>query len=195
MTATGDATGNQLLRSSPSETTFYLPGMELHQNKSTGAITATRYYSLGDQTIAVRDTGGVTFLSGDHHGTAQLAVDAVTGQTQRRRLDPFGQVRDDDSSPASPWVDDKGFVGGTNDDTSGTSTVRPPLMGRTRQELGGGSSLWKKPPIGVAPSRQVQDRTRGGDVTHFARSRSDPAQEEVEPGAEVVAQLGVHQCW
>ncbi|WP_246097087.1 polymorphic toxin-type HINT domain-containing protein [Streptomyces botrytidirepellens] len=114
-----DATGNRLLRSSPSETTFYLPGMELHQNKSSGTVTATRYYSLGDQTVAVRDTGGVTFLSGDHHGTAQLAVDAATGQTQRRRLGPFGQVRDDDSSPASPWVDDKGFVGGTNDDTSG----------------------------------------------------------------------------
>ncbi|WP_330246268.1 polymorphic toxin-type HINT domain-containing protein [Streptomyces sp. NBC_00562] len=118
-----DATGARLLRKSASETTFYLPGMELHLNNSTKAVTGTRYYSLGDQTVAVRDSGGVTFLAGDHHGTAQLAIDAATGQTQRRRLDPFGAGRDADSSDPSKWVDDKGFVGGTNDTTSGLVTL------------------------------------------------------------------------
>ncbi|WP_394816775.1 DddA-like double-stranded DNA deaminase toxin [Streptomyces lonegramiae] len=50
---------------------------------------------------------------------SELAVDAATGETQRRRLDPFGNDRDTDSSDTSSWVDDKGFVGGTNDETSG----------------------------------------------------------------------------
>ncbi|MFJ2257723.1 polymorphic toxin-type HINT domain-containing protein [Streptomyces sp. NPDC087844] len=114
-----DASGSRVLRKSASETTFYLPGMELRLDKSAGGVKATRYYSIGGQTVAVRDTDGVTFLAGDHHGTAQLAVDAVTGETQRRRLDPFGNGRDTDSSDLSKWVDDKGFVGGTNDETSG----------------------------------------------------------------------------
>ncbi|MEU5031565.1 polymorphic toxin-type HINT domain-containing protein [Streptomyces milbemycinicus] len=114
-----DASGSRLLKKSPTETTFYLPGMELHLDKSSKAVTATRYYSLGGQTVAVRDSGGVTFLSGDRHGTSELAIDATTGETQRRRLDPFGNDRDTDSSGTSSWVDDKGFVGGTNDETSG----------------------------------------------------------------------------
>lgn len=114
-----DASGSRLLRSSPKETTFYLPGMELHLDKSSGVVTGTRYYSFGGQTIAVRHSDGVSWLSGDHHGTAQLAVNAATGETQRRRLDPFGEGRDADSSDPSKWVDDKGFVGGTNDTTAG----------------------------------------------------------------------------
>lgn len=115
-----DAAGSRVLRESPSEKTFYLPGMELHLDKSSGDVTASRYYAFGGQTVAVRKTGeGATFLAGDHHGTAQLAVDAKTGETQRRRLDPFGQGRDADSADPSKWVDDKGFVGGTNDETTG----------------------------------------------------------------------------
>ncbi len=118
-----DAAGSRVLRKSPTETTFYLPGMELHLDASTKAVKATRYYALGGQTVAVRDSDGVTFLAADHHGTAQIAVDAKTGTTQRRRLDPFGAGRDADSGDPSKWVDDKGFVGGTNDDTSGLVTL------------------------------------------------------------------------
>ncbi|WP_018530965.1 MULTISPECIES: polymorphic toxin-type HINT domain-containing protein [unclassified Streptomyces] len=120
---TYDASGSRLLRTSASEKTFYLPGMELSLDTSTKAVTAKRYYSLGDQTVAVRDSKGVTFLAGDHHGTSQLAINAATGETQRRRLDPFGNGRDDNSADSSDWVDDKGFVGGTNDTTSGLVTL------------------------------------------------------------------------
>ncbi|MFI1675672.1 polymorphic toxin-type HINT domain-containing protein [Streptomyces sp. NPDC020607] len=118
-----DAAGSRVLRKSPSDTTFYLPGMELKLDASTKAVKATRYYALGGQTVAVRDSGGVTFLAGDHHGTAQLAMDPTTGATQRRRLDPFGTGRDADSADPSKWVTDKGFVGGTNDGTSGLVTL------------------------------------------------------------------------
>ncbi len=118
-----DASGSRLLRSSPTQTTFYLPGMELHLDKSSGTVTATRYYSFGGQTIAVRQDDGVSWLSGDHHGTAQLAVNAATGETQRRRLDPFGEGRDAESSDSTKWVDDKGFVGGTNDTTAGLTRL------------------------------------------------------------------------
>jgi RHS repeat-associated protein len=118
-----DASGSRLLRKSPTETTFYLPGMELRLDQSTKAVTAKRYYSLGAQTVAVRDAKGVTFLAGDHQGTSQLAIDPATGTTERRRLDPFGKGRDGNSSDPSKWVDDKGFVGGTNDETSGLVTL------------------------------------------------------------------------
>ncbi|WP_306321769.1 MULTISPECIES: polymorphic toxin-type HINT domain-containing protein [unclassified Streptomyces] len=116
---TYDASGTRLLQKSASESTFYLPNMELHLNNSTKAVTATRYYTLGDQTVAMRTSKGVTYLAADHHGTAELAVNPATGETDRRRLDPFGNGRDETSSDSSKWVNDKGFVGGTNDATSG----------------------------------------------------------------------------
>ncbi|NED86016.1 hypothetical protein G3I76_38750, partial [Streptomyces sp. SID11233] len=71
------------------------------------------------QTIAVRDADGVTFLASDQHGTAELAIDPVNGTTQRRRLDPFGEARDQSSSETGAWPTDKGFVGGTNDTSTG----------------------------------------------------------------------------
>ncbi|OKJ02807.1 hypothetical protein AMK18_11460 [Streptomyces sp. CB01249] len=115
-----DASGDRLLSKTAEETTFYLPGMELHLKKSTGAVTGARYYSLAGQTVAVRDNGGVTFLASDHHGTAQLAVNAATGATQRRRMDPFGAERE---GSATDWVDDKGFVGGTVQKVTGLTTL------------------------------------------------------------------------
>ncbi|MGW0934941.1 polymorphic toxin-type HINT domain-containing protein [Streptomyces sp. NPDC002666] len=115
-----DAAGSRLLSKTAAETTFYLPGMELHLEKSTGAVTGSRYYSLGGETVAVRDNSGVTFLASDHHGTAQLAVNAATGATQRRRMDPFGAERERSSTD---WVDDKGFVGGTVQELTGLTTL------------------------------------------------------------------------
>ncbi|WP_406499494.1 polymorphic toxin-type HINT domain-containing protein [Streptomyces sp. NBC_00846] len=115
-----DAAGNRLLSKTASETTFYMPGTELHLKKSTGAVTGARYYSLAGETIAVRDNNGVTFLASDHHGTAQFAVNAATGATQRRRMDPFGAERE---GASSNWVDDKGFVGGTVQKSTGLTTL------------------------------------------------------------------------
>ncbi|MFE7838443.1 polymorphic toxin-type HINT domain-containing protein [Streptomyces sp. NPDC057474] len=118
-----DASGERLLRNTPDEKTFYLPGTELHLDKSTSKVTATRYYSFGGQTVAMRDVSGVRFLLSDHQGTAELAVDAATGQTTRRRTDPFGNERDETTSSASGWVNDKGFVGGTIQASTGLTTL------------------------------------------------------------------------
>jgi RHS repeat-associated protein len=122
--ANGDTTfvygadGNRLIRRDPTSTTLYLPGMELKLAKGEGSTpTATRYYSHNGQTIATRTSKGVTLLTNDHQGTAQLSIDAAdTTKLTQRRQTPFGQPRD----PAPPaWLTsmDKGFVGGTNDAT------------------------------------------------------------------------------
>lgn len=122
---TYDASGERILRDTPQEKTFYLPGMELHLDKATSKVTTTRYYSFGSMQIAMRDSSGVHFLASDHQGTAQLAIDAKTGETTRRRTDPFGNPRDESTSSASSaaWVDDKGFVGGTVQKTTGLTTL------------------------------------------------------------------------
>ncbi|MHC3427317.1 RHS repeat-associated core domain-containing protein [Streptomyces sp. DT18] len=114
-----DSSGSRLVRDTPEDRTLYLPGMELKLTKATGKITGQRYYSFAGQTIAVRDADGVTFLASDQHGTAELAIDPVNGTTQRRRLDPFGEARDQSSSETGAWPTDKGFVGGTNDTSTG----------------------------------------------------------------------------
>ncbi|WP_234477756.1 polymorphic toxin-type HINT domain-containing protein [Streptomyces sp. MBT65] len=118
-----DADGERLIQDAPTEKTFYLPGMELHYDKSTAKVTATRYYSFGATTIAMREADGVHFLASDHQGTAELAVDAKTGTTTRRRTDPFGNARDSSSSSSTGWVNDKGFVGGTIQASTGLTTL------------------------------------------------------------------------
>ncbi len=114
-----DAAGTRLIRETPQEKVRYLPGLELRLNKASKTVEATRYYSFGGQTIAQRTTGGVTYLASDHQGTAQLAIAASDGSTQRRRMDSFGVVRDQGTAGTSSWVNDKGFVGGTNDESTG----------------------------------------------------------------------------
>jgi RHS repeat-associated protein len=103
-----DAGGTRLLTTDPAATTLELGHSELRRT-TTGAVTATRYY--GD---AVRTTdAGLTWITTDHHGTGQLAIDATTLATVRRRTTPFGEPRG-----ATPiWPDRKGFVGGTTDPT------------------------------------------------------------------------------
>lgn len=120
---TYDATGARLMRKTSKESTFYLPGMELHLDKATSKVTATRYYTFGSTTVAMRDVTGVHFLASDHQGTAEMSADAKTGVTSRRRMDPFGNTRDDSSSSPSGWVNDKGFVGGTVQASTGLTTL------------------------------------------------------------------------
>ncbi|GGY90679.1 hypothetical protein CP967_26860 [Streptomyces nitrosporeus] len=142
-----DAAGSRLLSKTASEATFYLPGMELHLTRSTGEVKGARYYSLAGQTLAVRDTGGVTFLASDHHSTAQITVDAATGATQRRRMDPFGLARG--QSPTD-WVDDKGFVGGTVQKSTGLTT-----LGAREYDPGTGRFISADPLIDHSDPQQI----------------------------------------
>ncbi|EGX59580.1 hypothetical protein SZN_12073 [Streptomyces zinciresistens K42] len=118
-----DGAGERILRETSGDKTFYLPGMELRLDKATSKVTATRYYSFAGMTIAMRAAGGVQFLLSDYQGTAEVAVDAKTGETTRRRKDPFGNPRDEATSASSGWVNDKGFVGGTIQESTGLTTL------------------------------------------------------------------------
>ncbi|GAA3233025.1 RHS repeat-associated core domain-containing protein [Dactylosporangium siamense] len=102
-----DADGNRLIAREPAGATVYLPGFEVR--KAGGTVTCTRYYG----TVASRTATGVTWLGTDHHNTGQVAVDAGTLATTRRKTDPFGNPRGADPT----WPNSRGFVDGTRDGT------------------------------------------------------------------------------
>jgi len=109
-----DASGNRLIRRDTSGTTLYLGETELRFDKASGKVQATRYYSHGGQTVAVRTPQSLTWMSADHNGTANVQVDATTQSVTRRHTQPFGEERG--AQPAA-WTGEKGFVGGTKDPT------------------------------------------------------------------------------
>jgi RHS repeat-associated protein len=126
-----DGAGQRLVRHEGGTSTLYLGGQEIQLNRTTGAVTATRYYAHGGATIGVRTPTGLTWLAGDQHGTEQVAIDSSSLTTTGRRFDPFGNPRG--GQPAS-WPDEKGFVGGTVDDSIGLTHLGvreyDPLAGR-----------------------------------------------------------------
>ncbi|MFE3455844.1 RHS repeat domain-containing protein [Nonomuraea sp. NPDC059194] len=112
-----DADGDRLIRREPNTTTLYLPsGMELALDKTANTIKGTRYYSHNGDTVAVRQGGTVQYLMDDHQGTAEIAINGTTYATTTRRTTPFGAPRG--TNPA-PWPGQRGFVGGTNDPSTG----------------------------------------------------------------------------
>ncbi|MET8262184.1 RHS repeat domain-containing protein [Micromonospora sp. NPDC005553] len=124
-----DADGNRLIRRDPAGKTAYLPGQEIRYNSSTQTTTCTRFYSHNGASVASRTAAGLTWLTGDHHGTAGVSVNAATQQAAIRRETPYGLPRG-----ATPvWPNDKGFVGGTKDNTGLThlgAREYDPLIGR-----------------------------------------------------------------
>ncbi|MFE9313969.1 DddA-like double-stranded DNA deaminase toxin [Streptomyces albidoflavus] len=116
---TYDDAGGRILRKTAGQTTLYLPGMELRLDTETKAVEGTRYYTFNNTVVASRDKNGLMFVAGDHHGTAEVAVNPATGDFQRRRLDPFGQARDERSAEVSAWPNERGFVGAVNDPSTG----------------------------------------------------------------------------
>ncbi|WP_307845953.1 RHS repeat-associated core domain-containing protein, partial [Saccharomonospora sp. NB11] len=114
-----DADGQRLIRRDPDGATLYLEGQELRWDRDTKETTTTRYYSFGDSTVAMRTEAGVTWLLGDHQGTSQFAVDAQSMQVTRRWQLPFGGRR----GPEVEFPGEKGFVGGTIDDSADFVTL------------------------------------------------------------------------
>lgn len=93
-----DADGNRLVRTDDTGVTVYLPGgQELHATEG-GAVSATRWYTFGGTTVAVR-TGkglaGVRSVVTNHQGTPVAHVantDRAAGVT-RTYTDPHGNGR------------------------------------------------------------------------------------------------------
>ncbi|MEQ4305790.1 RHS repeat-associated core domain-containing protein [Plantactinospora sp. B6F1] len=112
-----DAAGDRLIRRDPTGTTLYLGETQLRMDTS-GAVSGLRYYTHGDRAVAMRNgkTGKVTWLVSDHHGTAELAVDESSQSVTRQRRDPYGGTR---GSGDPNLAGDRGFVGGTNDPSTG----------------------------------------------------------------------------
>ncbi|MBB6568716.1 RHS repeat-associated core domain-containing protein [Kribbella sandramycini] len=112
-----DANGERLIRRDNTGTTLYLGNTELLLKPNATVAEGTRYYQLGGKTVAVRQQDKVSWLGADHHGTSNTAVaDNATQTVQRRREDPYGNSRG--TAPAD-WPGQRGFVGGTNDPSTG----------------------------------------------------------------------------
>ncbi|WP_405009075.1 polymorphic toxin-type HINT domain-containing protein [Kitasatospora sp. NBC_01539] len=116
-----DADGNRLLAhnldtAAPTAEnwTLYLGGTELKLTKGMAKPAATRYYPLGAATAVRTDDNTLTFQTGDHHGTAELNINATTGAVDQRRTTPFGSTR---GTPPTGWAGAHGFLGGTTEPT------------------------------------------------------------------------------
>ncbi|MDT0331472.1 RHS repeat-associated core domain-containing protein [Nocardiopsis lambiniae] len=115
-----DADGGRLIRHAPDASTLYLPGMELRLDKTSLIKEATRFYSFAGEGVAVRNNDAtLSWLHSDHHGTGQVAVDARTGAETHRYMTVFGQ----DRMAQGAWPSEKGFVGGTVDESTGLTQL------------------------------------------------------------------------
>ncbi|MEU8416961.1 RHS repeat-associated core domain-containing protein [Amycolatopsis japonica] len=114
-----DADGSRLIRRDPTGTTLYLGPQEVRLDKASGNATTTRYYSHGGLTIAMRKSGALTWLAGDHQGTTQVAINASDLTVKQRRQTPFGAER----GPSAGMPGERGFVGGTIDASTGLTTL------------------------------------------------------------------------
>ncbi|MFI7295236.1 polymorphic toxin-type HINT domain-containing protein [Streptomyces sp. NPDC050121] len=112
-----DADGNRLIGRTPTETTLYLGATEITLAKGATAAKGTRYFDVGGGHQAVQaNDGSISFTLADHHGTAQLSVNAGTQALTQRRTLPFGGLR---GTGSGTWTGTKGFVGGTTDTVTG----------------------------------------------------------------------------
>ncbi|MFE9442732.1 RHS repeat-associated core domain-containing protein [Streptomyces sp. NPDC006602] len=118
-----DVEGNVVLRTSKNEKVLYLDGQELHS--TTAGTKASRYYAMDATAVAVRVANGTTngtliWLLSDTQSSTQLMVVQATGVVTRRRYLPFGEQR---GSTALPEGLDRGFVGKSEDDSTGLSLL------------------------------------------------------------------------
>ncbi|MFH8612489.1 RHS repeat-associated core domain-containing protein [Streptomyces sp. NPDC018029] len=125
------ADGDRILSKTPNATTLYLPGgNEVTLNKD-GTKSSARYYTAGDETVAVKTGGQVSILLSDHLGTATTAVVLGAGQAiTRRKTHIFGGQR---TAQSVNWPGNRGFVGGTTDTTGLThlgAREYDPTLGR-----------------------------------------------------------------
>ncbi len=126
-----DADGNRLIQRDPTGATLYLPGQELRYSTASGTTMCTRYYPHVAGNVAMRTASGVTWLSNDDQGTAQISITAVGQAVSIRRQTPFGAIRG--GTGTWPSGMNRGFVGGSNDSTGLThlgAREYDPALGR-----------------------------------------------------------------
>ncbi|WP_405584963.1 RHS repeat-associated core domain-containing protein [Streptomyces sp. NBC_01190] len=116
-----DTDGNLVLRTDPGQATLFADGQQIVENTGTQALSGTRYYELGGDTVAERSsTGDVQYLIPDRQGTDTLAIDYQSLAPTRRSYLPFGQSR----TAPSVWPGgDDGYVGGTPDPATGLENL------------------------------------------------------------------------
>ncbi|MET9631808.1 RHS repeat-associated core domain-containing protein [Lentzea sp. NPDC006480] len=110
-----NAGDQRLLRKDPTGTTLYLDGQEVRLVKGNGKIETSRYYKQGEQTVAMRDAGGLTWIASDPQNTANIAVKSSDLSVLHRRQSPFGAPRGE----AAAFPGERGFLGGTIDAMAG----------------------------------------------------------------------------
>ncbi|MFF2852017.1 RHS repeat domain-containing protein [Streptomyces sp. NPDC058001] len=110
-----DADGNRMItRDADGSQTLTLPGGNELKTTATGTKEGVRYYTHGQETVAVRTGTGFSFLLPDHQGTSMAAIAMTTLAITRRKQLPFGQTR---SALTETIPGTRGFVGGTTDPT------------------------------------------------------------------------------
>ncbi|WP_327310097.1 RHS repeat-associated core domain-containing protein (plasmid) [Streptomyces sp. NBC_01298] len=116
-----DAAGNRLARKDPGKTTLYMGSDELTRDTATDKVTGNRYYAAPGGTTIVRTSAGkLSYVAADHHNTGTTSIDATTLTVQRRTTKPFGEDR---GTKPSAWPGERGFVGGTQDKSTGLTHV------------------------------------------------------------------------
>ncbi|MGA5217257.1 RHS repeat-associated core domain-containing protein [Streptomyces cinereoruber] len=81
-----------------------------------------RYYTAGKATVIRSSDGSLSYQLGDHQGTNDVEVYSTTLGYNRRDHGPFGTPRGHQPTAGS-WTGDRGFVGGTNDASTGLTHI------------------------------------------------------------------------
>ncbi|MEV7087134.1 polymorphic toxin-type HINT domain-containing protein [Streptomyces sp. NPDC093085] len=151
-----DADGNRLIGRTSEGTTLYLGNTEVLLPKGASTAKATRYFDLGGGHQAIQENDGkVTLTVADHHGTAQLAIDAASHQLTQRRTLPFGGTR---GTQPTGWPGTKGFVGGTADTATGLTH-----LGAREYDPATGRFLSADPVMDLTDSQQINGYAYAGN--------------------------------
>jgi len=158
------ADGSLLLQTDNGTTTLFLPDEEIVS--AGGVLSGTRYYSIGNVTIAERSSSGdVQYLVGNQQGTDSVAIDASDLAITRKYYNPWGGTLG--FNPPT-LAGDKGFVGGTADATTGLTNLGA-------REYNPANSQFISPD----PVLNPQDPQ---DLNPYAYSADDPVTEEDPTG-------------
>jgi hypothetical protein len=85
-----DADGNLVKKADAAGTLMIVNGI-LEHNTTTNQSTS--YYVLGSQRVAMRTSGAVYWLHGDHLGSASLTTNITGTKVAEMRYLPFGETR------------------------------------------------------------------------------------------------------